>query len=92
MFLFFLPLEQAFDIDGVLVRGQGVLPGARESLKALEDARVPFVFVTNGGGERYLYVLSVAGIPRRVDAGGALVIHCKTRDNLLTQPLICRSQ
>lgn len=44
--------EQAFDIDGVLVRGQEVLPGARESLKALEDARVPFVFVTNGGGER----------------------------------------
>ncbi|CAM9748934.1 unnamed protein product, partial [Ectocarpus sp. 8 AP-2014] len=40
----------AFDIDGVLVRGQGVLPGARESLKALEDARVPYVFVTNGGG------------------------------------------
>eukprot|EP00903_Cladosiphon_okamuranus_P011989 g11258.t1 len=40
----------AFDIDGVLVRGQEVLPGARESLKALEDARVPFVFVTNGGG------------------------------------------
>ncbi|CAB1105712.1 unnamed protein product [Ectocarpus sp. CCAP 1310/34] len=40
----------AFDIDGVLVRGQEVLPGARESLKALEDARVPYVFVTNGGG------------------------------------------
>ncbi|CAM9191195.1 unnamed protein product, partial [Hapterophycus canaliculatus] len=40
----------AFDIDGVLVRGPGVLPGARESLKALEDAGVPFVFVTNGGG------------------------------------------
>ncbi|CAM9116595.1 unnamed protein product [Pylaiella littoralis] len=40
----------AFDIDGVLVRGQGVLPGARESLKLLEDRGVPFVFVTNGGG------------------------------------------
>ncbi|CAM9761986.1 unnamed protein product [Laminaria digitata] len=40
----------AFDIDGVLVRGPEVLPGARESLRALEDARVPFVFVTNGGG------------------------------------------
>lgn len=42
---------QAFDIDGVLVRGEGVLPGARDSLRALEDACVPFVFVTNGGGE-----------------------------------------
>lgn len=44
-------LGQAFDIDGVLVRGEGVLPGARDSLRALEDACVPFVFVTNGGGE-----------------------------------------
>ena len=42
---------KAFDIDGVLVRGPEVLPGARESLRALEDARVPFVFVTNGGGK-----------------------------------------
>eukprot|EP00904_Undaria_pinnatifida_P009049 jgi/Undpi1/5274/HiC_scaffold_2.g00555.m1 len=40
----------AFDIDGVLVRGRDVLPGARDSLRALEDAGVPFVFVTNGGG------------------------------------------
>lgn len=40
----------AFDIDGVLVRGPKVLPRARESLKKLVDANVPFVFVTNGGG------------------------------------------
>ena len=44
-------LIKAFDIDGVLVRGRDVLPGARDSLRALEDAGVPFVFVTNGGGE-----------------------------------------
>lgn len=43
------------------MRGPEVLPGARESLRALEDARVPFVFVTNGGGElvrrRLLFIL-----------------------------------
>lgn len=28
-----------------------MVPGARESLKKLVDANVPFIFVTNGGGE-----------------------------------------
>ncbi|CAN0260139.1 unnamed protein product, partial [Discosporangium mesarthrocarpum] len=40
----------AFDIDGVLVRGPSLVPGARESLAALTEASVPFIFVTNGGG------------------------------------------
>ncbi|CAM9513222.1 unnamed protein product, partial [Phaeothamnion confervicola] len=40
----------AFDIDGVLLRGKGVLPGARDALRRLRDRDVPFVFVTNGGG------------------------------------------
>jgi HAD superfamily hydrolase (TIGR01456 family) len=40
-----------FDIDGVLLRGYNPLPHARESLLRLIDARIPFVFLTNGGGE-----------------------------------------
>jgi HAD superfamily hydrolase (TIGR01456 family) len=40
----------AFDIDGVLVRGIEPVPGARDTIKMLQDNRVPFIFLTNGGG------------------------------------------
>ena len=40
-----------FDIDGVLLRGNVPLEGARASLKSLLAASVPFIFLTNGGGE-----------------------------------------
>ncbi len=39
------------DIDGVLLRGSSLLPQARESLARLVHADVPFVLLTNGGGE-----------------------------------------
>ena len=39
------------DIDGVLVRGKQPLAHARASLLRLASARVPFLLVTNGGGE-----------------------------------------
>ncbi|KAG5181341.1 HAD-like domain-containing protein [Tribonema minus] len=41
---------QAFDIDGVLVRGKDEIPGAAETLRKLEQLRVPLIFLTNGGG------------------------------------------
>mmetsp|Transcript_21591 Transcript_21591/g.35764 ORF Transcript_21591/g.35764 Transcript_21591/m.35764 type:complete len:358 (+) Transcript_21591:48-1121(+) len=45
------PFCIAFDIDGVLVRGKGnVLPTAAESLSTLRERRLPFIFLTNGGG------------------------------------------
>lgn len=40
----------AFDIDGVLIRGKDSLPGARASLKRLDDAQIPWICLTNGGG------------------------------------------
>ncbi|KAJ3237207.1 hypothetical protein HDU81_009829 [Chytriomyces hyalinus] len=40
----------AFDIDGVLVRGKRVLPQAIRAIRRVQDARVPFVLLTNGGG------------------------------------------
>lgn len=39
-----------FDIDGVLLRGNGPLPGAKETLQRLQDAGTPFAMLTNGGG------------------------------------------
>lgn len=41
----------SFDIDGVLVRGPRALPGASAALARLNAARVPWLLVTNGGGE-----------------------------------------
>lgn len=40
-----------FDIDGVVLRGYNMLPHARESLLRLIEHRIPFIFLTNGGGE-----------------------------------------
>ncbi|CAN0005962.1 unnamed protein product, partial [Choristocarpus tenellus] len=58
---------QAFDIDGVLVRGSNLIPGAKESLAALAKASVPFIFITNGGGcterEKADELTSKLGIP-----------------------------
>ena len=56
----------------MLVRGQEVLPGARESLKALEDARIPFVFVTNGGGERDVCLRSVFLVATKQEESSSL--------------------
>jgi len=41
----------SFDIDGVLLRGSKPLARARESLLRLKAAKVPYIFLTNGGGE-----------------------------------------
>ncbi|KAI1639634.1 HAD-like domain-containing protein [Biscogniauxia mediterranea] len=40
----------AFDIDGVLVKGPKALPGARETIKKLQESDIPFIFLTNNGG------------------------------------------
>lgn len=41
----------AFDIDGVLLRGGTVLPGARKALELLNTKRIPWIVLTNGGGK-----------------------------------------
>lgn len=40
-----------FDIDGVLRRGGALVPGAPEALRLLSERSVPFIFMTNGGGD-----------------------------------------
>lgn len=52
------PFAIAFDIDGVLVRGGQLIPGADHVLGYLSEMqnspqiekRIPFIFITNGGG------------------------------------------
>lgn len=41
----------AFDIDGVLLRSKTPIPGAAEALRLLHDNKVPFILLTNGGGQ-----------------------------------------
>ncbi|KAI2606092.1 HAD-superfamily hydrolase [Hypoxylon fragiforme] len=40
----------AFDIDGVLMKGKKPVPGARETMQLLQKLKIPFIFLTNGGG------------------------------------------
>ena len=44
-------LGVTFDIDGVLVRGKTALPGAAAALSRLDAAKIPWLLLTNGGGE-----------------------------------------
>ncbi|KAJ7718007.1 Haloacid dehalogenase-like hydrolase-domain-containing protein [Mycena maculata] len=44
------PLAFVFDIDGVLIRGEDVLPPARRALAMLEEMKLPYILLTNGGG------------------------------------------
>ncbi|KAJ7078847.1 HAD-like domain-containing protein [Mycena belliarum] len=49
------PLAFVFDIDGVLIRGEDVLPAAKRALSILEGnnpfgMRLPYILLTNGGG------------------------------------------
>lgn len=41
----------AIDIDGVLVRSKSTIPGAKEALSKLQSNKIPFIFLTNGGGK-----------------------------------------
>jgi len=45
------PLGFVFDIDGVLLRGNVPLPGARDTLLSLMQSEIPWICLTNGGGE-----------------------------------------
>jgi HAD superfamily hydrolase (TIGR01456 family) len=40
----------AIDIDGVVLRGSKIIIGARESIRKLDNNKIPFIFFTNGGG------------------------------------------
>ncbi|KAF7375935.1 Fungal-trans domain-containing protein [Mycena sanguinolenta] len=49
------PLAFVFDIDGVLIRGEDVLPPAKRALSMLEgdnpfNMKLPYILLTNGGG------------------------------------------
>ncbi|GEQ66937.1 hypothetical protein JCM33374_g600 [Metschnikowia sp. JCM 33374] len=39
-----------FDIDGVLLRGNKAIPQAHQALALLNQEKVPFILLTNGGG------------------------------------------
>ncbi|CAN8100475.1 unnamed protein product [Discula destructiva] len=41
----------AFDIDGVLLHKSDPIPGAKETLKYLQQHEIPFILLTNGGGK-----------------------------------------
>lgn len=58
-----------FDMDGVLYRGHRALPGARETLAALDRAGVPYALVTNNSTRSpRQYVRHLAAMGMRVPA------------------------
>jgi hypothetical protein len=44
-------ISSHYSIDGVLLRSSGIIPGAAKALKHLHDNNIPFILLTNGGGE-----------------------------------------
>ncbi|KAI1502835.1 HAD-superfamily hydrolase [Biscogniauxia marginata] len=55
----------AFDIDGVLMKGAELLPGARETIKMLQESNIPFIFLTNNGGQTE--EVRIAGLSKAFD-------------------------
>ncbi|KAF1344717.1 putative HAD superfamily hydrolase [Delphinella strobiligena] len=55
----------AFDIDGVLVRSADPLPRASKALRLLQDSHIPFILLTNGGGQSESD--RVAGLKKKLD-------------------------
>jgi Haloacid dehalogenase-like hydrolase len=41
----------AFDIDGVLLLGSNPIPAGVRALKRLEEKKIPYILLTNGGGK-----------------------------------------
>mmetsp|Transcript_13188 Transcript_13188/g.24454 ORF Transcript_13188/g.24454 Transcript_13188/m.24454 type:complete len:342 (+) Transcript_13188:196-1221(+) len=50
-----------FDIDGVLLRGKKMLPGAKEAVQLLRKRNIPHIFLTNGGGIKETTKADVVG-------------------------------
>lgn len=46
------PLAFAFDVDGVLKHGRFVIPEAKQALQKLDLLNIPYIFITNGGGNK----------------------------------------
>jgi HAD superfamily hydrolase (TIGR01456 family) len=42
----------ALDIDGVILRGGSLISGAKDAVQLLAREKIPFIFVSNGGGIR----------------------------------------
>jgi HAD superfamily hydrolase (TIGR01456 family) len=57
----------ARSIDGVLVRSSNPIPGAHEALSYLQNEKIPFILLTNGGGkteaERTAYLENKLQVP-----------------------------
>ena len=79
-----------FDIDGVLFRGSFPLPHARESLDRLDRAGVPWLLLTNGGGEPETVKAAKLGklLGRPVDVAQVVLSHTPMR--ALCAPLAAR--
>ena len=76
----------ALDIDGVLLKGSNVLPGAREALAILKNKRWPFVLVTNGGGmtetQKAKSLTKLLGV--NINENQILMSHTPYRDHVET--------
>ncbi|KAG2731864.1 hypothetical protein G9P44_005451 [Scheffersomyces stipitis] len=62
----FLNLAFVFDIDGVLIRGEKGNSGAGPTLELLNEHKVPFILLTNGGGvseERVQFISETVQVP-----------------------------
>lgn len=61
----------SFDIDGVLIRGNKVIPEAPRALRLLNEKKVPWILLTNGGGksevDRVAELSDKLGVEIRVD-------------------------
>lgn len=78
------PIAFAFDIDGVLLRSSTPIPGAAESLSLLQQKKIPFILLTNGGGkteeQRVQDINRKLSLPQPLETSQIVQSHTPLRD------------
>ena len=76
-------------IDGVILRSKEALPKAQQTLEFLQDQRIPFIFLTNGGGQEERKRASVLReiLNNRVEVDESMIVQSHTPLKSLTATL-----
>jgi len=68
----------AFDIDGVLLRSSDPIPRAHEALSFLQNSKIPFILLTNGGGKHESERIAELSDKLKMDLDTSMIVQSHT--------------
>ncbi|CCF59455.1 hypothetical protein KAFR_0H00460 [Kazachstania africana CBS 2517] len=72
------PIGFVFDIDGVLLRGKNPIPSASKALSLLNDIKIPYILLTNGGGKLETERAKALSRTLNVEISPLQIVQCHT--------------